>query len=69
MIGVNRIGKDGKGIEYSGDSAVYDAKGNKISSTKSDETSVETVELGFVDLQDFRKKFPVALDADHFSID
>jgi len=29
-VGVNRIGKDGKGIEYQGDSAIYNPKGEKL---------------------------------------
>ncbi|PCJ89675.1 MAG: nitrilase family protein [Flavobacteriales bacterium] len=68
VIGVNRIGKDGNGISYSGDSAVIDAKGNVISKTKTCEESIETVELNWRKLEDFRKKFPVGLDADEFEL-
>ena len=66
-IGLNRIGKDGEGVEYDGHSAVYDFKGQAISSI-SDQASIETVELDLEALQSFRKKFPNHLDWDHFEI-
>ncbi len=68
MVGLNRIGRDEKNIEYSGESVVLDPWGNKLSSTKSGSSSVETVTLNLKKLKDFRKSFPVFMDADKFKI-
>jgi predicted amidohydrolase len=68
VIGLNRIGTDGKGISYSGDSMLIDPRGIIISKTKAYTESVETVKISLKNLQDFRKKFPAYLDADDFSI-
>jgi predicted amidohydrolase len=68
VIGLNRIGTDGKGISYSGDSMLIDPRGIVISKTKAYTESVETVKISLKNLQDFREKFPAYLDADDFSI-
>ncbi|MCF6184404.1 MAG: amidohydrolase [Bacteroidales bacterium] len=68
VIGVNRIGNDGNGVYHSGDSAVYDPKGNKISKTKPDEENIETLNLDLSELNKFREKFPAGKDADNFII-
>lgn len=68
VIGVNRIGKDGNGISHSGDSMVINPRGEIISNTKTQEESVETVKLDRSYLEEFRKVFPVGLDADKFDI-
>jgi predicted amidohydrolase len=69
VIGVNRVGEDGNDMEHSGDSAVINAKGQIISKTKTVEESIETVVLSYKELEDFRKVFPVAMDADKFRIE
>lgn len=66
-IGVNRTGKDGEGIEYSGNSVVYDYKGLSLSDISSD-PSIQTIELNLEELKAFRKKFPVYLDWDKFGL-
>ncbi len=68
VLGLNRVGTDGKNISYSGDSLLIDPRGEILSKTKAYEESVETVKISLEELQDFRKKFPVYLDADNFSI-
>jgi len=68
LIGVNRIGRDAKDLSYSGDSMVINPIGQIISKTKAYEESVETITLSLKELKDFRKKFPVAMDADDFTI-
>lgn len=68
VIGVNRVGEDGNGIAYSGDSAVINPKGEIISSTMANEINVETLELNYNELAEYRKVFPVGLDADDFEI-
>lgn len=69
VVGVNRIGKDGNGMAHSGDSAVINAKGIIISKTKANEESIETVALSYKELEEFRKAFPVGLDADKFKLE
>lgn len=68
VVGVNRIGNDGNDIYHSGDSIVLNAKGEPVSKTKSKEESIETVILSYSELMEFRKMFPVMLDADDFEI-
>jgi len=68
VVGVNRIGNDGNNIYHSGDSAVINAKGEIISKTKAHEEFVETVKLSYKELEEFRKSFPVGMDADDFEI-
>lgn len=68
VAGVNRIGKDGNGIDYTGDSVVLDPLGKKVSKTKSSRQSVETILLSEKALKELRKNFPVLLDADEFKI-
>lgn len=69
VAGVNRIGKDGADLYYSGDSAVINAKGEIISTLKPHEAQTETVVLSYAELEEFRKQFPVLSDADRFSIE
>jgi omega-amidase len=66
-IGVNRVGKDGIGLEYSGNSAVIDFKGNRIFYQKDSEI-IDNQILNKKELEDFRNKFPAYLDADEFEI-
>lgn len=68
VIGVNRIGADGNGIAHSGDSLVINPRGEIINKTKANEESIETITLDKTYLEDFRKAFPVGLDADHFNL-
>jgi len=67
-IGLNRIGTDGTGINCCGDSMVIDYKGNIIKRLPRNKDMTETVTLDLKKLNDFRKKFPVYLDADRFEI-
>jgi omega-amidase len=66
--GVNRVGKDAKGLDYAGDSAVIDFLGQPL--TEHSETEfVATASLDRAALDTFRAKFPAHLDADAFSIE
>jgi omega-amidase len=67
VAGANRIGTDGAGINYSGDSTILGPKGDVIASAKNTE-SVISADLSMADLKAFRKKFPAHLDADNFTI-
>ncbi len=68
VIGVNRIGNDGNGIIYSGDSVVLNYMGEKISKTERFGDRVETITMTKKDLEDFRLQFPAGLDADNFTV-
>lgn len=65
--GLNRVGKDGKDIEYNGHSAVIDPKGDYIFYNENEEI-IQTVTLDYDNLQSYRKKFPAYLDADQFEV-
>lgn len=68
VVGVNRVGIDGRDISYSGDSLIVDPRGNIVSEIKEYDESVKTVSLSLNELISFREKFPVHLDADDFRI-
>jgi len=68
VVGVNRVGTDGTGITYSGNSMVIDPKGTIISSLEPNEEGICKATLSLPDLQIFREKFPVHLDADEFEL-
>ena len=68
VAGVNRIGTDGNGIKYCGESVILDPYGRIIASANSNEQGSITGEISMTELSDFRKKFPVLNDADNFSI-
>lgn len=68
VVGVNRVGIDGNGIEYNGNSAIVSPKGEVIFSSEGVE-AIKTLELNANSLQAFRDKFPAYYDADEFSID
>lgn len=68
VVGVNRIGKDGNDFPHSGDSAVINPRGELISTIKSHSDSFETIEISADYLKEFRKVFPVGLDADDFDL-
>ena len=68
VAGVNRVGMDGKGIHYSGDSVLIDPRGANIGEVAPSVEGIVTSTLGWDALEDFRAKFPVALEADDFEL-
>lgn len=68
VVGVNRIGQDGNGIEYNGHSAIISPKGEPIFINEGMETT-RTIELSANSLQAFRDRFPAYMDADEFTIE
>lgn len=68
VIGVNRVGTDGTGINYSGDSVIINPEGKKILSAEQYKESIMNAEISLKELFDYREKFPVWLDADSFSL-
>ncbi|MEP6950682.1 MAG: amidohydrolase [Ginsengibacter sp.] len=67
VIGCNRVGDDGKEINYSGDSMIIDPLG-EILYHKEKEEAVFTYTLEKEKLHDVREKFPFWKDADVFTI-
>lgn len=68
VIGVNRIGVDGKDISYAGGSKIIDYKGDIINEHPDNMISTITSILSKKTLTDFRLKFAAHLDADNFEI-
>jgi predicted amidohydrolase len=68
VLGVNRVGADGMNLQYKGDSMLVDYKGNVISELPEDESGIAYASICLSELQKFRDKFPVYLDADDFEI-
>lgn len=67
VAAVNRVGQDGNGHGYSGDSQVLDFRGDLLLLAK-DEEGVFRVNLSAKALQDFRERFPAYQDADAFRL-
>lgn len=67
VVGVNRIGSDAKGLDYSGDSLAFDARGECLADLR-DRGGCETVVFSGEELQTYRERFPGHLDADTFTL-
>ena len=67
VIGVNRIGTDGQKIHYTGNSRVISPKGHIMGKLGNKEHFL-FIELEMEALMEFRRKFPVLRDRDHFII-
>lgn len=67
IIGTNRTGFDKNGFKFSGNSAIINPMGKYIIDAKS-RNGIYTGELDMELLENFRKKFPVHMDADKFTI-
>ncbi len=68
VCGVNCIGKDGNNVEYSGNSAIINFKGEILLQREDGKSFTETISLNYEDLTKFREKFPAFLDKDYFYI-
>lgn len=68
VAGVNRVGTDGKGIPFNGNSMMIDAKSNILTNIPEGKPYMETVTISRHELNTFRKKFPVDRDRDAFTL-
>jgi omega-amidase len=68
IVGVNRVGTDGKDLPYAGDSVAHDFLGEPLTLLGS-EPAVVTVDLDLPALRAFRNRFPAHLDADRFTLE
>lgn len=67
VAAVNRVGTDGNGLHYAGDSAVIDFLGHPVSEC-TDEEVVVTTTLQAAELAAHRERFPAMLDGDAFEL-
>ncbi|RZK68246.1 MAG: nitrilase family protein [Pedobacter sp.] len=67
VIGVNRVGHDGKEVYHSGHSQCIDPMGKTIYYKPEDE-DLYTFSIGYEELEKTRKSFPFLKDADKFEI-
>jgi predicted amidohydrolase len=68
VLGVNRIGIDGLGLAYSGDSLAVDFKGELLIDQAEGTAFVQTTALDLLALKQFREQFPAWMDADDFDL-
>jgi predicted amidohydrolase len=68
VVGVNRVGPDGNGVAYQGDSAAIDYLGQPLAEAGA-EPALITVALDAARLHAFRERFPAHLDADRFTLE
>jgi omega-amidase len=67
VAGVNRVGTDGNGLEYSGDSVVLDALGQPLAEADASE-GLTYAAVSAHALRAHREHFPAMLDADRFEL-
>jgi predicted amidohydrolase len=67
VAGSNRVGTDGNGITYCGDSMIINPRGEVLVAADNKECSIYS-EVSITRLNEFRHKFPVGKDADDFTI-
>jgi len=67
-IGVNRVGLDANGFEYSGNSGAYDVLGKRIDSIPCDKEATEIVTLKKEHISKYREKLGFLNDRDSFSL-
>lgn len=67
LAGVNLVGQDGNGHEYSGDSCILDYHGQAICRISGKEGAF-TAELSLAELQEYRARLPFLQDGDTFQL-
>ncbi len=68
VVGCNRIGVDGNDLPHSGDTQVLSPKGKILAKATQNTPTSLLATLDKSELDSFREKFPVHLDADYFEI-
>ena len=69
VIGVNRCGRDGLGLEYPGSSCAWGPLGEALASPLDEREQVAVVELDFASLAAVRERFPFLADRDSFRLE
>ncbi len=68
VVGVNRVGSDANGLDYSGDSLAIAGDGEILLDLENREEAAR-VTLDGAALESYRESFPCHLDADDFNVD
>lgn len=68
VVGVNRVGQDGLGLNYTGDSLAVNFKGEVLVDHAPSTQFVETTTFNLADLNQFKTQFPAWRDADEFEL-
>jgi len=68
VIGLNRVGVDGNGVDHPGCSSVWDAFGQPLLGPLNDSEQVATVNLDLGRLDQTREDFPFQRDRDRYTI-
>ena len=66
VLGCNRVGTDGNGVAYSGDSLIVDYRGQPVAELAPATAGVLHAGLDYAQLLQYRQQFPAHLDADPF---
>ncbi len=68
VAGCNRVGEDGNGLNYSGDSLIISPQGERLASVEPGQAARLDAELSLEILQTYRAAFPAWRDADGFQL-
>lgn len=68
VLGCNRVGSDGNGLAYRGDSLIIDYLGQPLADVAPQLDTVLSASLDLAALAQYRQQFPAALDADAFAL-
>ncbi len=68
VVGVNRIGEDGRNSPHSGGTTIIDFTGETIISAADNQQQIIRSQLDFSKLEKFKHDFPAFLDADEFEL-
>lgn len=69
VVGVNMVGTDGNGLEYTGDSTVVDFSGQPLVQLPDGKEGVVTLTLSKTQMHAFREQLPFLADADRFEFE
>lgn len=67
IAGCNRVGTDGNGHQYSGDSRIFSPQGEILAQGEPHQAARLDATLSLENLREYREKFPAWRDADSFS--
>lgn len=68
VVGVNRVGHDGKQVYFTGNTAIIDPMGETLSNFPLEEEHIETVSLSARTLKEIRQKLAFLNDRDEYMI-
>ncbi|PLR32223.1 amidohydrolase [Chimaeribacter coloradensis] len=66
VAGCNRVGSDGNGLHYRGDSVIHDPQGAVLAAAEPEVPAIINATLSLESLQAYRQAFPAWMDQDSF---